>query len=472
MSTESFDVVIIGSGPGGYVAAIRAAQLGLTVACVEKRKTLGGTCLNIGCIPSKALLDTTHHVAYAREKFAKQGILVDNVRVDHEAMMKRKDAIVRQLTNGIAGLFKKNKITHLEGHGRFVSAAAGAIVVEIDGPAGKKQVTGRNAIIATGSDPVELPFLKFDGERVVDSTGALSFAAAPKHLAVIGGGVIGLELGSVWARLGSKVTVVEFADRLVPAMDAQIAKEFQKILGKQGLEFRLATKCNAAKVSSGGVTLELEDKTTSQKSALECDRVLVSVGRRPFTDGLSLEKAGVVKDEKGRVAIDTHYRTNVPGIWAIGDVVVGPMLAHKAEDEGIACAELIAGQAGHVNYDAIPSVVYTAPELASVGKTEEELKAAGVEYVVGTFPMMVNARAKAMEDTDGLVKVLADARTDRLLGCHILGPHAGDLIHEAAAVIEFGGSAEDMARMCHAHPTLSEVVREAALDAGKRKIHL
>ncbi|HTL11819.1 MAG TPA: dihydrolipoyl dehydrogenase [Bdellovibrionota bacterium] len=469
---ETFDVLIIGSGPGGYVAAIRAAQLGLNTACVEKRKTLGGTCLNIGCIPSKALLDTTHHFAFAKEKFGKHGILADGLRMDHEVMMKRKDAVVRQLTNGIGALFKKNKITHLEGHGSFVSAAPGAILVAVQGPGGTTQVSARNVIIATGSDPVELPFLKFDGDKVVSSTEALSFASAPKRLAVIGGGVIGLELGSVWARLGSKVSVIEFAERIVPTMDAQISKEFQKILTKQGLEFSLSTKCAAAKVGKTSVTLELEDKNTGAKSQLEADKVLVAVGRRPYTDGLALDKAGVAKDERGRVAIDNHFRTNVPGIYAIGDVVIGAMLAHKAEDEGIACAEIIAGSHGHVNYDAIPSVVYTAPELASVGKTEEELKAAGIEFASGTFPFMVNGRAKAMEETEGLVKILADARTDRLLGCHILGPHAGDLIHEAATVIEYGGSAEDMARICHAHPTLSEVVREAALDVGKRKIHL
>lgn len=465
---DQFDVVIIGGGPAGYTSAIRAAQLGMSVACIEKRKTYGGTCLNVGCIPSKALLESSEHFYQAKTKFSKHGIVVGDLKLDLEAMLKRKDGVVRQLTNGIAGLLKKHKVESIIGTGRIIASKEGISTVEVDGEAGKRTLSAKNVLIATGSEPINLPFLPFDGKRVLSSTEALSIPEVPKHLVVVGGGVIGLELGSVWLRLGAKVTVIEFQDRILPPTDHQIGNELYKALQKQGMEFKLAHKCLGAKNSGSGLTVEIEELATTSKSQIECDYVLVATGRRPFTDALGLSDVGVKMDKAGRVEIDAHYRTNVAGIWAAGDVVTGPMLAHKAEEEGVAAIELMAGQAGHVNYDAIPNVVYTWPEVATVGLNEEELKAKGVAYKSGTFPFMANGRAKSMEETEGLVKVLADATTDRVLGVHICGPRASDMIAEATAVMEFGGSAEDIARTCHAHPTLSEVLKEAALNVDKR----
>jgi dihydrolipoamide dehydrogenase len=479
MATENFDLVVIGGGPGGYVAAIRGAQLGLKTACIEKRKgaqagtaSFGGTCLNVGCIPSKALLESSEHYLHTRTKLAKHGVLVDNVKLDLPAMMKRKEAVVRQNVNGIAGLFKKNKIEAVYGTGRITGAQGDTKTIEVDGDGGKRTLAAKNVIIATGSEPAELPFMKFDGKRILSSTEALELNEVPKHLVVVGGGVIGLEMGSVWLRLGARVTVIEYLDKILPPMDRQVANELYKILMKQGMEFKLATKCLGAKVDGKGVVVEAEELASGTKSRIECDYVLVATGRRPYTEGLGLKEAGIATDKAGRVEIDSHFHTNVPGIYAIGDVVVGAMLAHKAEEEGVACAELIAGQAGHVNYEAIPNVVYTWPELASVGATEEEVKAKGTPYKVGTFPFLANGRARTMEETEGLVKIVADAQTDRVLGVHILGPRASDLIPEAVATMEFGGSSEDIARTCHAHPTLSETVKEAALAVEKRQIHL
>ena len=479
MATENFDLVVIGGGPGGYVAAIRAAQLGMKVACVEKRKggatgtaAFGGTCLNVGCIPSKALLESSEHFLHTKTKLAKHGVLVDNVRLDLPALMKRKEAVVRQNVNGIAGLFKKNKVESVYGTGKITSAKGDEKTVEVTGDGGTRTLSAKKVIIATGSEPANLPFMPFDGKRILSSTEALDIAEVPKHLVVVGGGVIGLELGSVWLRLGARVTVIEFLDRILPPVDKQVGNELYKILMKQGMEFKLATKCLGAKVDGKNVLVETEELATGTKSKLECDYVLVATGRRPFTDGLGLKEIGVAMDKAGRVEIDTHFHTNVPGIYAIGDVVSGPMLAHKAEEEGIACVELLAGQAGHVNYDAIPNVVYTWPEVATVGLNEEELKAKNVAYKVGSFPFLANGRARTMEETEGLVKIISDAKTDRVLGVHIVGPRASDLIPEAVAVMEFGGSAEDIARTCHAHPTLSETVKEAALAVDKRQIHL
>jgi dihydrolipoamide dehydrogenase len=475
MATETFDLVVIGSGPGGYVAAIRAAQLGFKTACIEKDKTLGGTCLNVGCIPSKALLESSEHYSQAKNKFQKHGILVSDLKVDLSQMMKRKNDVVRQLTGGIAMLFKKNGVEWVKGHGKITGRAGDQITIEAKGTEGTRTLSTKRVLIATGSVPIELPFLKFDGQNIISSTEALEMSEIPKHLVVIGGGVIGLEMGSVWSRLGSKVTVVEFNEKILGGggTDAQAAAELQKALTKQGIEFKLNSKCLGAKVSKpGSVLVEIENRLDQSKTTIECDRVLVSTGRKPYTEGLGLDQVGLTPDKAGRVEIDAHYATKAPGIYAIGDVVTGPMLAHKAEEEGIAAVELMAGQKGHVNYNAIPNVVYTWPELASVGKTEEELKAAGIEFKSGSFPFMANGRAKAMDETEGFVKIIADAKTDRLLGMHIVGPRAGDLIAEGASVIEFGGSAEDIARTCHAHPTLPEVVKEAALAVSKRQIHM
>jgi len=471
-SQDSFDLIVIGGGPAGYVAAIRAAQLGLKAVCIEKRKTLGGTCLNVGCIPSKALLESTEHFHNAKHKFQKHGILTGELKVDLAVMMKRKDAVVRQLTNGIAGLFKKHKIEFAVGEGSFAGRNGDQTLVKVKGESGDRTLSAPRVLIASGSEPAALPFLAFDEKRILSSTGALEIPEIPKHLVVIGGGVIGLELGSVWARLGAKVTVLEFQDHILGATDRQMANETQKILAKQGLEFRLQTKCVGATRKGDWVLLEAEDMKAQAKFTLEADYVLVCTGRRPFTGGLNLPAVGLSTDKAGRIPIDKHYATQVPGIWAVGDVVEGPMLAHKAEEEGIAAVELMAGQKGHVNYEAIPGVVYTWPELATVGASEEDLKAKGVAYKVGTFPYLANGRAKAMEETDGLVKIISDAKTDRVLGVHILGARAAEMIHEATTIIEFGGSAEDIARTPHAHPTLSEVVKEAALAVDKRQIHL
>ncbi len=464
-----FDVLVIGGGPGGYVCAIRAAQLGLRVACAEKRATLGGTCLNIGCIPSKALLQSSENFHAAGHALKEHGVLVKEVGLDLTQMMARKDEVVSANVKGVEFLFRKNKVTWLKGAARI--AAPGQVEV------GGKRYAAKHIVIATGSESVPLHGVAIDEERIVTSTGALDLDAVPGHLVVIGGGYIGLELGSVWRRLGAEVTVVEFLDRIVPTMDGEVATQFQRILTRQGLKFRLSTKLAAARRDGEGVVLELEPSKPGPdgggaREEMRADVVLVAVGRRPHTEGLGLEAAGVALDERGRVRTDAHYATNVPGIYAIGDVIAGPMLAHKAEEEGVALAEQLAGQAGHVTYGAIPGVVYTWPEVAAVGRTEEELKADGVAYNVGKFPFTANGRARAMGDTDGFVKLLADKATDRLLGAHIIGPDAGTLIAELVTAIEFGASAEDVARTCHAHPSLNEAVKEAALAVARRAIHI
>jgi dihydrolipoamide dehydrogenase len=458
----AFDLVVIGTGPGGYVCAIRAAQLGLKVAVVEKRATHGGTCLNVGCIPSKALLHASELYAESKHSFAKMGIRAET-SIDFPKMMGFKQEAIDGNTKGIDFLLKKNKVTVF--HGEGVIAAPGRVTV------GGETLEARHIVIATGSDVARLKGIAIDEERIVSSTGALALTDIPARLAVIGAGVIGLELGSVYARLGAKVTVIEYLDRILPGMDLDVAKTFQRLLQKQGFAFRLSAKVTSATVANGKVTLGVEPAAGGAAEQIEADVVLVAVGRVPYTQGLGLEKIGVKLDERGRIAVDGHFATNVPGIHAIGDVIRGPMLAHKAEDEGIAVAEIIAGQAGHVNYDVIPGVVYTAPEVAAVGRTEEELKAAGIDYKAGKFLFLANGRAKANQTTDGFVKVLADAKTDRVLGVHVIGPMAGELIHEAAVLMEFGGSAEDLARTCHAHPTLSEAVKEAAMAVAGRAIH-
>jgi dihydrolipoamide dehydrogenase len=468
MST-SYDLIVIGGGPGGYVAAIRAAQLGLKVGCVEKRESLGGTCLNIGCIPSKALLSSSEKFAEAEHALAAHGVNVSGVKLDLPTMMAHKDAVVSDNTKGIDFLFKKNKIDRFHGTGRI--AAAGKVEVTPD--KGDAQTLDTKAIlIATGSESMPLPGVEIDEERVVTSTGALSLASVPKHLVVVGAGYIGLEMGSVWGRLGAKVTVVEFLDRITPGMDGEVAKNFQRILGKQGFEFRLGTKVTGVEKLKTKIKLTLEPAAGGDAETLDCDVVLVAIGRRPYTEGLGLDAVGVETDNRGFITVDAHYQTNVEGIFAIGDCVPGPMLAHKAEDEGVACAEIIAGQTGHVNYEAIPGIVYTWPEVASVGQTEEQLKEAGIDYKVGKFPFSANGRARAANETDGFVKLLADANTDRILGAHIIGPDAGTMIHEIVVGMEFGAAAEDIARTCHGHPTLNEAVKEAALAVADRTIHL
>ena len=464
MSEASYDVVVIGSGPGGYVAAIRCAQLGLKTACVEKRKTLGGTCLNVGCIPSKALLQASERFEEAEHHLADFGVKVGKVSLDLKTMLGHKDKVVEANVKGVEFLFKKNKIDWLKGEGRITGA--GEVTV------GKDKVKTKNIIIATGSDHMELPGVEIDEKQIVSSTGALDFARVPKRMVVVGGGYIGLEMGSVWQRLGSQVTVVEFLDRLVPGMDHEIGKQFQKILGRQGMEFKLSTKVTGAKTAKSGVTLTVEPAKGGDSEEIKADVVLVAIGRKPYTQGLGLEEAGVALDERGRVKVDDHYKTSVDGIYAIGDVIAGPMLAHKAEEEGVALAEMLAGESGHVNYETVPGIVYTWPEVATVGKTEEQLKEAGVEYNVGKFPFTANGRARAANMTDGFVKILADKKTDRVLGCHIIGPEAGTLIHEVVMAMEFGGSAEDVARAFHGHPTLNEAVKEAALAVAKRPIHI
>jgi dihydrolipoamide dehydrogenase len=458
----SHDLIVIGTGPGGYVCAIRAAQLGLKVAVVEKRATHGGTCLNVGCIPSKALLHATELLAESKHAFAKMG-LISETKVDFAQMMKFKQEAIDGNTKGIDFLLKKNKVDVIRGTGKILGAGK----VEVDG----KVHEARHIVIATGSDSAKLRGVAIDEKQIVTSTGALTLEKIPGHLVVIGAGVIGLELGSVYARLGSKVTVIEYLDRILPGMDGEVAKAFQRLLEKQGFAFRLGHKVTGAVASASGVSLTVEPAAGGIAEALAADVVLVAIGRVPNTEGLGAREAGIALDERGRVVIDDHFATNIPGIHAIGDVVRGPMLAHKAEDEGIAVAEILAGQAGHVNYDVIPGVVYTSPEVASVGKTEDDLKAAGISYKVGKFLFLANGRAKANQTTDGFVKVLADATTDRVLGCHIVGPQAGELIHEVAVLMEFGGSSEDLARTCHAHPTLAEAVKEAALAVAGRAIH-
>ncbi|RUL87555.1 dihydrolipoyl dehydrogenase [Tautonia sociabilis] len=466
--SDRYDLVVIGAGPGGYVAAIRAAQLGMKVACVEKRATLGGTCLNVGCIPSKALLDSSELYELACHRFSRHGITLDGVGLDLGAMMARKDQVVKELTQGVAGLFRKNKVEPVFGAATITGPNSVKIALN-DG--GERTIEANALCIATGSSPIELPFLKFDGSTIVDSTGALCFDRVPEHLVVVGGGYIGLELGSVWKRLGSKVTVVEFLPRIVPVVDQELGNQLFKLLQKQGIEFRLDTKVTGAEVKNGRVTLSAESKG-GETLALDCDKVLVSVGRKGYLEGLGLEAVGVEHDPKaGKVVVDAHFRTTVPSIYAIGDVIAGPMLAHKAEEEGVAFAELLAGKPGHVNYETIPSVIYTWPEVASVGLTEEQVKERGISYKVGKAPFLANGRAKAMDEKDGIVKVIADAKTDRVLGVHIIGPRASDLIAEAVAVMEFAGSAEDIARICHGHPTLSETLKEAALAVDKRTIN-
>ena len=456
---ETYDVVVIGSGPGGYVCAIRAAQLGLKVVCIEKDKTLGGTCLNVGCIPSKALLSVSEKYEHATHQYASLGIEVGTPKVNLQKMMAHKDKVVSANTQGIEFLFKKNKVTRIIGLGTIKAAG----IVEVSG----QTIHAKSIVIATGSESTPLPGIEVDEKQIVTSTGALSLAKVPETLAVIGGGVIGLEMGSVWQRLGAKVTVIEFMDRLMPGMDLEVSQEMKKILAKQGMEFKLSTKVTGAKIAKGKVTLSL-----NADEKMEVETVLLSIGRRPYTAGLGLEKAGVKTDNRGRVTIDDHFQTNVKGIYAIGDVVRGAMLAHKAEDEGVVVAEIIAGQSGHINYDAIPNVVYTFPEVACVGATEEQLKEKGVAYKAGKFPFMANGRARAMAATEGFVKILADAKTDRVLGCHIIGAEAGTLIAEVALAMEFSASSEDIARTCHAHPTLNEVVKEAALAVSGRAIHI
>ena len=458
---DSFDVVVIGSGPGGYVCAIRAAQLGMKVACVEKRATLGGTCLNIGCIPSKALLQSSEEYQHATHALKDHGVLVDSVKLDLARMQARKGEVVTANVKGVEFLFRKNKVTWLKGAGR------------IDAP-GKVDVDGttydtKHIVIATGSESMPLAGVEVDEKQIVTSTGGLELDTVPAHLVVIGGGYIGLELGRVWRRHGAPVTVVEFLDRIVPTMDGEVAKAFERILARQGFKFRLGMKVTGARKANDGVTLSVEPAKGGAAEELKADIVLLSIGRRAYTEGIG---AGVELDERGRVKTDAHYATNVPGIYAIGDCIAGPMLAHKAEEEGVALAERLVGQAGHVNYQAIPGIVYTWPEVASVGQTEEELKAAGVAYSVGKFPFTANGRARAMGETDGFVKLLADKTSDRLLGAHIIGPDAGTLIAELTTALEFGASAEDVARTCHAHPTLSEAVKEAALAVAGRALHI
>ncbi|ESZ06288.1 MULTISPECIES: dihydrolipoyl dehydrogenase [unclassified Mesorhizobium] len=467
----AYDVVIIGSGPGGYVCAIKAAQLGLKTAVVEKNPTFGGTCLNIGCIPSKALLHASEIFSEAGHSFDTLGVEISKPKLNLEKMMAHKDATVASNVNGVAFLFKKNKIDSFRGTGKVLSAGK----VSVTGEDGKvEEIETGNIVIATGSDVAGIPGVKVDiDEKVImSSTGALSLGKVPGHLVVVGGGVIGLELGSVWARLGAKVTVVEFLDTILGGMDGEVAKQFQRMLSKQGIEFRLGAKVTGVAKATKGATVTFEPVKGGAAETVEADGVLIATGRRAYSDSLGLKDAGVEVDERGRVKTDGHLTTNVPGIYAIGDVIAGPMLAHKAEDEGVAVAEIIAGQAGHVNYGVIPNVVYTSPEIASVGKTEEELKSAGIDYKAGKFPFSANGRARAMLHTDGFVKILADKQSDRVLGVHIVGFGAGEMIHEAAVLMEFGGSSEDLARTCHAHPTMSEAVKEAALATFFKPIHM
>ncbi|MCY0092645.1 dihydrolipoyl dehydrogenase [Hoeflea ulvae] len=467
----SYDVIIIGSGPGGYVCAIKAAQLGLKVAVVEKRATFGGTCLNIGCIPSKALLHASEVFAHASHGMENLGVEVGKPKLNLENMMAHKDATVKSNVDGVAYLFKKNKIDSFLGHGKVLGEGK-ISVTDNDGKV--TELEARNIVIATGSDVAGIPGVKVDIDEsvIVSSTGAIALDKVPEHMVVVGGGVIGLEMGSVWARLGAKVTVVEYLDAILGGMDGEVAKQFQRILAKQNMTFKLGAKVTGVEKSGDGAGVTFEPVKGGEAETIDADVVLIATGRKPFTEGLGLEDAGVVLDERGRVRTDHHYQTNVPGVYAIGDVIVGPMLAHKAEDEGVALAEIMAGQAGHVNYGVIPGVVYTNPEVAAVGKTEEELKAEGIKYKTGKFPFSANGRARAMLASDGFVKVLADAETDRVLGVHIIGFGAGEMIHEAAVLMEFGGSSEDLGRTCHAHPTMSEAVKEAALATFFKPLHM
>ncbi|TYO66414.1 dihydrolipoyl dehydrogenase [Bradyrhizobium hipponense] len=464
----TYDLVVIGTGPGGYVCAVRAAQLGMKVAVVEKNATLGGTCLNVGCMPSKALLHASEMFEEAAHSFAKMGVSVSAPKLELPAMMNFKQQGIDGNVKGVEFLMKKNKIDVLKGTGKILGT--GKVEVSADGKS--QLVETKNIVIATGSDIARLKGIEIDEKRIVSSTGALSLDKVPGKLLIVGAGVIGLELGSVWQRLGAEVIVVEFLDRILPGMDGEIAKQFQRILEKQGFAFKLGSKVTGVEANSKALLAKVEPAAGGAAETLEADVILVCIGRVPYTDGLGLKEAGVALDNRGRVQIDPHFATSLKGVYAIGDVVAGPMLAHKAEDEGVAVAEIIAGQAGHVNYDVIPGVVYTTPEVSCVGKTEEELKQDGVAYTVGKFPFTANGRSKVNQTTDGFVKVLADAKTDRVLGVHIIGREAGEMIHEAAVLMEFGGSAEDLARTCHAHPTRSEAIKEAALAVGKRAIHM
>jgi dihydrolipoamide dehydrogenase len=464
----AYDLIVIGTGPGGYVCAIRAAQLGMKVGVVEKRATHGGTCLNVGCIPSKALLHASELFEEAGHGFETMGIGVSKPKLNLAQMMKFKDQGVDGNVKGVEFLLKKNKIDAVHGTARIVGAGK----VEVTGEGGTQTLETKAIVIATGSDVARLKGIEIDEKRVVSSDGAIALDQVPKRLLVVGAGVIGLELGSVWRRLGAQVTVVEFLDRILPGMDAEVARQFHRILQKQGMTFKLSSKVTAIDAAGKVLSAKVEPAAGGAGESIEADVVLVAIGRVPYTEGLGLEDAGVNRDDRGRVVVDAHYATNVPGIYAIGDVVAGPMLAHKAEDEGMALAEILAGQAGHVNYDVIPNVIYTFPEVASVGQTEEELKEAKVPYSTGKFPFTANGRAKVNMTTDGFVKILADAKTDRVLGVHIVGPDAGTMIAEAAVAMEFGAAAEDIARTCHAHPTLTEAVKEAALAVGKRAIHM
>jgi dihydrolipoamide dehydrogenase len=463
--SEKFDVTVIGGGPGGYVCAIRLAQLGLKTACIESRDTLGGTCLNIGCIPSKSLLNLSENFHKAKN-FKKIGIETGEIKLNLSKMMENKDKAVTTLTKGVEFLIKKNKISYFKGIGSFKSPSKISIVKD-----GKETtiITGKT-IISTGSEAVSLPGINFDEEKILSSTGALSISSLPKKMIVVGGGYIGLEMGSVWSRLGTEVQVIEFLEHITPGMDKEISNEFMKILKKQGIKFQLNTKVEKITKKNNGVIIEISNKN-GDKNKLEADVVLISVGRKPFTNNLNLENIGVELDKKGRVKVNKNFESNIKNIYAIGDVIEGPMLAHKAEEEGIAVAELIAGQSGHVNYDVIPGVVYTSPEVASVGKTEEQLKEKGISYKIGKFPFAANSRAKAIDDPEGFVKILADSVTDKVLGVHIIGPHAGEMIAEMSVAMEFGASSEDIARTCHAHPTFSEAIKEAALSVDKRQIH-
>jgi len=456
---DTFDAIVIGGGPGGYNAAIRLGQLGLAAACIDKRGSFGGTCLNVGCIPSKALLHASERLHEAENDFARLGIKA-KVSLDLPQMMAQKTKVVGELTKGVEFLFRKNKVEGIVGEG-WITAPGKVSVKLADGKT--RELSAKHIIIATGSDVAQLPGVTIDEKQIVSSTGAIALASVPKRLLVVGAGVIGLELGSVWRRLGSEVTVVEFLDRVTPGVDLEVSKAFQRVLTKQGLGFQLSTKVTGVEKTGAGLKVTVEPAAGGEKSVIETDVMLVAIGRVPYTAGLGLAEVGVATDKRGRVVTDNHYRTNVAGIYAVGDCREGVMLAHKAEDEGVACAELIAGKAGHVNYDAIPSVIYTFPEVATVGKSEEELKAAGVQYKVGKFPFTANARAKTIMATDGFVKILADAKTDRVLGCAIIGPEAGNLIAEVVLALEFGASSEDIARTCHSHPTLTEAVRQAAM---------
>tara|TARA_B100000963_G_C22627875_1_gene673338 strand:+ start:1158 stop:2561 length:1404 start_codon:yes stop_codon:yes gene_type:complete len=464
---KNFDVIVIGGGPGGYVCAIRSAQLGLKTACVESRGTLGGTCLNVGCIPSKSLLNLSENFHKAKKDFNNQGIEIGEVKLNIDRMMQNKSKSVQVLTKGVEFLFKKNKVEYLRGKGVIFSKND---VVVYDGQ-NRKSYKTKNIVIATGSAPSTLPGIEIDENTILSSTGALSLKKVPKSLVVIGGGYIGLEMGSVWSRLGTEVTVIEYLDHITPGMDREISNEFQKILTKQGIKFKLNNKVKNVKVSNDGTTIVFEDNKTKKEEKIVAEKVLLSVGRKPYTEGLNLQKIGIRKDSKGRIEVNDKLQTSIKSIFAIGDVIKGPMLAHKAEEEGIAVAEILAGQAGHVNYDVIPGVIYTSPEVASVGKTEEQLKSLNIQYKVGKFPFLANSRAKVNNETEGFVKILANAKSDKVLGVHIIGPHSGDMIAEMALAMEFGASSEDIARTCHAHPTHTEAIKEAALAVDKRPIH-